>query len=143
DAGLELAAICSAEGASARPFDRPRAIDEAAEPLPISVLRWVERTREPAVVDDATGDVRFAADPYVVAHQVRSILALPIVKHDRLIGLLYLDNKLSSGSFTDDRLELLRLLMAQAASALENAQLFEALRGSEVRWRSLVEGLPD
>src|SRR5690606_33303111 len=66
-----------------------------------------------------------------------------IVKHDRLIGLLYLENKLSSGSFTDDRLELLRLLMNQAASALENAQLFEALRGSEVRWRSLVEGLPD
>ncbi|HLT36363.1 MAG TPA: AAA family ATPase, partial [Enhygromyxa sp.] len=137
DGGLELAAICSAEGASTRLFDRP------LEQLPSSVLRWVERTCEPAVVDDATHDVRFAADPYVVAHKVRSILGLPIVKHDRLIGLLYLENKLSSGSFTDDRLELLRLLMNQAASALENAQLFEALRGSEVRWRSLVEGLPD
>ncbi|MFO7566404.1 MAG: AAA family ATPase [Enhygromyxa sp.] len=143
EAGLELRAICSAEGGSARIFERSIAVDEVAEQLPSSVLRWVERTREPAVVDDATGDLRFATDTYVSAHRVRSILCLPIVKHDRLIGLLYLENKLSPGSFTADRLELLRLLMAQAASALENAQLFEALRGSEVRWRSLVAGLPD
>ena len=139
--GLELTAECSADGA--RMLRTPLRIEDAAERIPTTVLRWVERTREPAVLDDATSDLRFAGDPHVVTQRVRSILCLPIVKHERLIGVLYLENKLSSGSFTSDRLELLRLLMAQAASALENAQLFEALRGSEVRWRSLVEGLPD
>jgi PAS domain S-box-containing protein len=143
DAGLELTAVCSAEGSSTGLFRQRLPVAEATERIPTSVLRWVERTREPAVVDDATNDMRFAADRYIATQGVRSILCLPIVKHDRLIGVLYLENKLSSGSFTSDRLELLRLLMAQAASALENAQLFEALRSSEVRWRSLVEGLPD
>src|SRR5690606_6713367 len=75
--------------------------------------------------------------------QARSVLCLPIVKQSQLLGVLYLENKLSSGSLTGDRLELLRLLVTQAANALENAQLYEALRASEVRWRSLVEGLPD
>jgi PAS domain S-box-containing protein len=56
---------------------------------------------------------------------------------------LYLENKLSPGSFTRERIEVLQLLVGQAASALENAQLYEKLRASEVRWRSLVEGLPD
>jgi PAS domain S-box-containing protein len=142
-AGLELTAMCSAEGSSTGLMREPLSVEEAVERIPTSVLRWVERTCEPAVLDDATSDLRFAADPYVAAHGVRSILCLPIVKHERLVGVLYLENKLSPGSFTRDRLELLHLLMAQAASALENAQLFEALRGSEVRWRSLVEGLPD
>ncbi|MFV8752980.1 AAA family ATPase [Nannocystaceae bacterium ST9] len=142
DAGLELAALVSTEAASGFLHERV-AIDTAGERVPVSLLRWVERTREPTILDDATHDMRFAGDPYVIGHGVRSVLCLPIIKHDRLIGLLYLENRLSSGSFTVDRLELLRVLMAQAASALENAQLFEALRGSEVRWRSLVEGMPD
>jgi PAS domain S-box-containing protein len=73
----------------------------------------------------------------------RSVISLPIVKHSRLVGVLYLENKLSAGAFTDERLEVLGLLMGQAASALENARLYEALRTSEVRWRSLVERLPD
>jgi PAS domain S-box-containing protein len=141
--GLELTARCEAEGPSSG-FLRVRVpIAAAADRVPVSLLRWVERTREPTILDDATKDLRFAGDPYVLGKTVRSILCLPIVKHDRMIGLLYLENRLSSGAFNVDRLELLRLLMTQAASALENAQLFEALRSSEVRWRLLVEGLPD
>ncbi len=143
DGGLELAAVVSADGPSRGFLHERRPVDEAGDQVPVSLLRWVERTREPTILDDARNDMRFASDPYVVSQSVRSVLCLPIIKHDRLIGLLYLENRLSSGSFTVDRLELLRVLMAQAASALENAQLFEALRGSEVRWRSLVEGMPD
>ncbi|KIG13417.1 PAS/PAC sensor hybrid histidine kinase [Enhygromyxa salina] len=148
-AGFELAALCSADGAdsdlgsSSGVLPRPVPVESAAARVPVSLLRWVERTREPVILDDAATDMRFASDPYIAANAVRSVLSMPILKHDRLVGLLYLENKLSTGSFTIDRLELLHLLMAQAASALENAQLFEALRGSEVRWRSLVEGLPD
>jgi PAS domain S-box-containing protein len=70
-------------------------------------------------------------------------LCLPILKQGQYVGLLYLENKLSPKSFTRDRLQVLELLVTQAASALENARLYEQLRASEVRWRSLVEGLPD
>ena len=56
---------------------------------------------------------------------------------------MYLENKLSPGCFTAARLEVLRLLVTLAAGALENARLYEKLRAGEVRWRSLVEGIPD
>jgi PAS domain S-box-containing protein len=141
--GLGLAALVTAEGKSQSFLHQPLPLDQAAERVPISLIHWVERTREPVVIDDASADLRFTTDGYVRAGRVRSVLCLPIVKLSRLVGLLYLENRLSTGSFTGERLEILRVLTAQAASAIENAQLYEALRTSEVRWRSLVEGLPD
>lgn len=154
--GLELVAISLAKGAhmaiETPALDReasegfasePIPVDAAGELVPVSLLHWVERTLEPAVLDDASRDQRFASDPYIEIMAVRSVLCLPIIKQGRLIALLYLENKLSSGSFTSERLELLTLLMAQAGSALDNAKLFEALRAGEIRWRSLVEGMPD
>jgi PAS domain S-box-containing protein len=151
--GLGLAALVSAEGTShdfggsSDPrqnfLHQPLPLDQAGSSVPVSLIHWVERTREAVVIDDASADLRFTTDSYVRAGRVRSVLCLPIVKLSRLVGLLYLENRLSKGSFTGERLEILRVLTAQAASAIENAQLYEALRTSEVRWRSLVEGLPD
>ncbi len=138
-----VVAICSTERGMQSYLRTPVPLEQAGDEVPISLVHFVERTLEPAVLEDATSDLRFAADPYVERFRVRSVLCLPILKQSRLLGVLYLENKLSSGSFTGDRLEILRLLVTQAANALENAQLYEALRASEVRWRSLVEGLPD
>jgi len=138
-----VVAICSTEYGMQSYLRTPVPLEQAAEDVPISVVYFVERTLEPAVLDDISTDLRFAADPYVERFRVRSVLCLPILKQGRLLGVLYLENKLSPGSLSGDRLELLRLLVTQAANALENAQLYEALRASEVRWRSLVEGLPD
>jgi len=138
-----VVAICSTEHPVRSYLRKPIPLDRAGDEVPISVVHLVERTLEPAVLDDVSVDLRFAADSYVERHRVRSVLCLPILKQGRLLGALYLENKLSAGSFTSERLEILRLLVTQAASALDNAQLYEALRSSEVRWRSLVEGLPD
>ena len=74
---------------------------------------------------------------------VRSLLAMPIVKGKRLLGALVLENRLSAYCFTPERLETLALIANQAASALDNANLFSALRRSEAQWRSLVDGAPD
>lgn len=143
DAGLALTAECTADNATTAFLASPRPLAEVPDRLPASLLHWVERTRESIVLAELGADVRFVGDPYVRLGGARSVLSLPILKHSRLVGVLYLENKLSAGAFTDDRLEVLGLLMGQAASALENARLYEALRTSEVRWRSLVERLPD
>ncbi len=141
DEGLVLAAESSADSLDSQRSELP--LSKAGARVPTSLLHWVERTREAVILAEAASDLRFASDPYLRANKVRSVLCLPIVKHSRLVGLLYLENKLSAGTFIDERLEVLSLLMGQAASALENARLYEALRTSEVRWRSLVERLPD
>jgi PAS domain S-box-containing protein len=143
DGRTGIVAICAADRPLQSFLRDPLPLDQAETRVPISLLHFVERTREPAIFDDISVDLRFASDRYVEQQHVRSVMCLPILKQNLYVGLLYVENNLSPGSFTRERIEVLQLLVGQAASALENAQLYEKLRASEVRWRSLVEGLPD
>ena len=100
------------------------AVDAADSPVPASIVHYVARTRETVVLGDASRQGLFVNDPYVQAHQPRSVLGMPIVHHDRLTGLLYLENNLTAGAFTPERQEVLNLLLAQVAISIENAQLY-------------------
>ena len=95
--------------------------------IPVSVIHSVERTQETLVLDDAVSEPPFSTDPYIQKQQTRSLLCMPILQQSQLIGILYLENNLSTGVFTNDRLQVLKLLIAQAAISLENAQLYEQL----------------
>ncbi|MEW6497892.1 MAG: PAS domain S-box protein, partial [Cyanobacteriota bacterium] len=95
--------------------------------IPVSVIHSVERTQETLVFDDAVSESSFSTDPYIQYQQTRSLLCMPILKQNQLIGILYLENNLSTGVFTSDRLQVLKLLMAQAAISLENARLYAQL----------------
>ncbi|MBW4623084.1 MAG: PAS domain S-box protein [Cyanosarcina radialis HA8281-LM2] len=95
--------------------------------IPVSVIHSVERTQETLVFDDAVSEPSFLTDSYIQDRQTRSLLCMPILKQSQLIGILYLENNLSVGVFTSDRLQVLKLLMAQAAISLENALLYERL----------------
>lgn len=55
--------------------------------------------------------------------KMRSFLGVPITSRGRVFGNLYVTEKQGGGDFDDDDLDLLRVLAAQAAIALENAQL--------------------
>jgi signal transduction histidine kinase len=98
-----------------------------SQQLPISVINYVERTREDVVLADATLDGRFAADPYIAKSQLKSMLCTSIVYQGKLIGLVYLENNLTVGAFTPDRLQILKLLSSQVAISLQNAQLYTNL----------------
>ncbi|NEP59880.1 MAG: AAA family ATPase, partial [Symploca sp. SIO2G7] len=95
--------------------------------LPISIINYVRRTKENVVLQDATTDSRFAKDTYLGKKQVKSLLCTPIINQGQLIGLLYLENNLTTGAFTQERLETLRILSAQAAISIENARLYTQL----------------
>ncbi|NJR53040.1 MAG: GAF domain-containing protein, partial [Leptolyngbyaceae cyanobacterium CSU_1_3] len=95
--------------------------------IPVSVIHSVERTQETLVFDDAVSESSFLTDPYIQRQQTRSLLCMPILQQSQLIGILYLENNLSTGVFTRDRLQVLKLLMTQAAISLENARLYEQL----------------
>ncbi|OAB63330.1 hypothetical protein AY599_23220 [Leptolyngbya valderiana BDU 20041] len=87
----------------------------------------VAHTREIIVLDNASQDGEFTDDPYIIEHQCRSILCTPLVHQGHLKGIVYLENNLSAGAFTRQRLEIVRLLSAQAAISLENALLYQQL----------------
>ena len=107
--------------------------------LPESVLRYVLRTRESVILDDATVATQFRDDEYVRSRRPRSVLCLPLVKQTRLVGAFYLENNLAPGAFTADRVRLLDLLASQAVISLENAGLYAGLQEREARIRRLVE----
>jgi PAS domain S-box-containing protein len=128
--------------------------------LPESLFRYVVRTQESVILDDASLQNRFSEDDYLRQRRSRSVLCLPLVKQAKLMGALYLENNLAPRVFTSNRLALLELLASQAAISLDNATLYadlaklnadltqensdrrmaeEALRASEERWRKLFE----
>jgi PAS domain S-box-containing protein len=113
----------------------------AASPaeLPESVLHTVIRTRESVILDDASAQNPFSADEYIRQKRARSVLCLPLVKQAKLIGALYLENKLASHVFTSSRISVLELLASQAAISLENARLYSDLKEREARIRRLVD----
>src|SRR5215468_2816540 len=111
----------------------------ADAPVPLSVVTYVLRTYESVVLEDAARLGDFTADPQIVARQPRSVLCMPLLHQGQLIGLLYLENNLTPGTFTTDRLEVLRALAGQATIALENARQAEALRQAEAKYRRIFE----
>jgi len=105
--------------------------DEGA--VPMSVLRYVQRTREPLVVDDGVRDDRFARDPYFADADCCSLLAVPIVSRALLRAVLLLENRLIRGAFTAERLDTVQLIAGQLAVSLDNAQLYAELTASRAR----------
>lgn len=100
---------------------------EECQDLPVTVINYVERTRSDLVLSNAAAEGLFTADPYVIRQQLKSILCTPIVNQGKLIGILYLENNLTIGAFTAQRLEVLRLLSSQVAISLENALLYNSV----------------
>jgi predicted ATPase/signal transduction histidine kinase len=92
--------------------------------LPLNLITYVERTRETILLDEAIHDLRFASDPYIHAHKLKSVLCFPIVYQGKQTGILYLENRLTIGAFTPAQLEVVRLLTSQVSISVENAQLY-------------------
>ena len=109
--------------------------------LPESVLHYVTRTRESVVLHDASVANLFSRDGYLAQGRTRSILCLPIVKQAKLVGVLYLENNLTAGAFTSERIAVLELLASQAAISLEHAQLYADLQQENIERRRAEEDL--
>ncbi len=95
--------------------------------LPAAIVSYAARTGESVVLADAAREGRFTKDPYVAARRPRSVLCAPLFNQGALVAVIYLENNLSEGAFTSDRLEVLRLLSGQAVLSIHNATLFATL----------------
>jgi len=122
--GLALVAQLDADGE----YTLRQGLAHHCDDLPGSVVQWVERNGRPLVLESAAGDARFAQDPVVRARGTQAVLCLPAARQQRLVSIVYLENDLTPGAFAPARAQLLGLLAAQVASALENAELFGQLR---------------
>ncbi|QIR37757.1 AAA family ATPase [Tolypothrix sp. PCC 7910] len=98
---------------------------EISQAIPETLINYVKRSGKTVVLDDATSQTDFIADPYLMQQQPKSVMCTPIWHQGKLIGLLYLENQLTIAAFTRDRTEVIQLLCTQAAISLENAHLYQ------------------
>ncbi|MEG4351695.1 AAA family ATPase [Microcoleus sp. LAD1_D3] len=98
---------------------------EESQSIPQTVINYVKRTHKTLVFDDVKTELIFTADPYIKQHQPKSILCTPIIHQGKMMAILYLENNLTTGAFTGDRVALLNILCSQAAISLENARLYQ------------------
>ncbi|MEG4171752.1 MULTISPECIES: AAA family ATPase [unclassified Microcoleus] len=98
---------------------------EESEAIPQTVINYVKRTQKTLVFDDVKTELIFTSDPYIKQHQPKSILCTPITHQGKMMAILYLENNLTTGAFTGDRVALLNILCSQAAISLENARLYQ------------------
>ena len=107
--------------------------------LPESIVHYVVRTQESVILADASARNPFSADTYIGQHHARSVLCLPWLNQGKLIGVLYLENNLTSHVFTPARIAVLKLLASEAAISLENTRLYGDLQEREAKVRRLVD----
>jgi diguanylate cyclase (GGDEF)-like protein len=104
-------------------------LDEAVAQtrLPLSAFHYAERTREPLLINEATRDERFARDPYFEGLTQCALLLLPVLSKGALRGMLVLENRISRGAFSAERLDAVSLIAGQLSVSLDNALLYASL----------------
>ncbi|HVN22933.1 MAG TPA: AAA family ATPase, partial [Syntrophorhabdales bacterium] len=127
--------------------------DEVTAALPIgmdesnlvarSVVRFVARSKQTVVLDDAEKQGDFVNDPRIRHNGIKSLLCVALLSRGRLIGILYLENNLTTQAFTRERVQLLEMLLSQVAVSFENARVYDGLRESEERHRVTLQTAMD
>ena len=113
----------------ARNVDR-ETIDGTSFQVSRTVMEEVVSKGMPVVTTNAQADPRFATQESIVAYSLRSILCVPLRVRDRVTGVIYADNRIKTGLFTDHDRDLLAAFADQAALAIENARLFDSVKRS-------------
>jgi sigma-B regulation protein RsbU (phosphoserine phosphatase) len=104
---------------------------QAMEPVKLGegLVGYAAQHKEVVLVPDVTKDSRYIK----AVESVRSELVIPLLLKDRCIGVFDLESP-EPNAFNKKHVKLLTLLASEAAVAIENARLYEAIRDSEARY---------
>ncbi|NEO56647.1 MAG: AAA family ATPase [Okeania sp. SIO3B5] len=121
----------------------PMPLDDANS-LPLSIINTVKHTKKILLINDISQNTSFSGDTYLIQQQPKSLICTPIINQGKLIGLIYLENNFTVEAFTPNHIEILKLLSAQAAISIENAQLYNTLEQKvQQRTAELSKALED
>ncbi len=109
---------------------RPPTLGQDAFEFSQTIVRKVAESGEPVLTTNAQEDHRFEGHLSVAAYQLRSIICAPLKNKDKLIGVIYVDNRARTGLFQKSDLAVIHAFANQAAVAIDNATLFENLQNS-------------
>ena len=108
----------------ARNVERESLNSEASQ-ISRTVVEQVAKDGVPVVTTNAQADPRFSAQESVVGYNLRSIVCVPLKIRDTITGVIYVDNRIRTGLFTESERDLLAAFGNQAAIAIENARQFQ------------------
>ncbi|MFY7998282.1 MAG: SpoIIE family protein phosphatase [Candidatus Kapaibacteriota bacterium] len=101
------------------------------ERLPKSVIEHCAASLEPVILRDAAAEGAYINNSYIREHRIQSVLALAVKNQGKVLGVLYAENSLIAGAFTEDRVQILTMLSSQMAISIENALLVERMTTME------------
>jgi len=103
------------------------------------IAGWVATNMKPAVVNDVAGDSRWTQrGDQTSQFKTKAILAVPMVVHDKLVGVMEAINRSDGSPFTESDAQILEAFAAQAAVAIENARLFESVRQEKEKMSTIL-----
>ncbi|MBV6449980.1 MAG: hypothetical protein MHPDNHAH_00698 [Anaerolineales bacterium] len=103
-------------------------INQAEASISRTIVQRVIEAGEAVLTTNALEDQRFSGQESVIAFNLRSILCVPLMVKTELIGVIYTDNRIRTGIFSESDRDLLIAFANQAAVAIENARLFSSLK---------------
>ena len=112
---------------AARNMDQ-RTIEAEGFKLSNSIVEKVANSGEPVATTDAQDDPRFNQQASIVNFNIRSIVCVPLNLKGHVTGVIYADNRVTSGLFSNAERDLLNAFADQAAAAIVNANLFQQIR---------------
>ena len=92
-----------------------------------AAVHYATRTREPLILDNAWRQGALTEDPYIKNNRIKSVLCLPVIHQQKLTAVLYMENNLTTGAFTKERIEILTMLSTQIAISIENARVYQTV----------------
>ena len=93
-----------------------------------TIIERVIQGGEAVLTTNAREDPRFGGQESIIAFNLRSILCVPLMVKTQSIGVIYTDNRIRTGIFSESDRDLLIAFANQAAVAIENARLFSSLK---------------
>ncbi|HEY9151905.1 MAG TPA: PAS domain S-box protein, partial [Anaerolineales bacterium] len=112
----------------------PKTFINRSFPIEDSMEKYVFELRAPVIIADVRADSRFhLLDESVV---IRSWIGLPLIAHDQVIGSLAMSSE-QPNAFTQAHAEIAMAIANQAATAIENARLFQDAVRYAQRWATL------
>jgi len=117
-----------------------RMFKDASYPVPVSQVPEAQRAireRQPTFIPDAPASS--LPRPLIEPFDIRSVLLVPLVSKERVIGLMAFDRIAEGEDFTTEQVNLAMAIAAQAVVAVENARLFEVERAQLLLAQTLQE----
>lgn len=110
--------------------------------ISLGIVNRVASESRPVVTTNAQADPRFSTHKSIMNYSLRSILCVPLLVKNQVIGVIYVDSRIKTALFSERDLDILVTFANQVATAIDNARLFENVTMSKNLLDNIFASIP-